>query len=235
MSKMNDDTPVKSTASIDERVRKLEQWRDYVLGGATVGALLITGYFGFASFFQIPYTVRSLLPEEIKKYVEQNLPGLEEDLSKFRANANSASTEAKQSAAKAADNAASVRDLLSQLRADPKFLRITSGEQEISHTTHPDIRRTNYCREGPDNERGAIDQRVNFENPFQQIPTVLVSLNAIDHVITGRHNNITGKINNLRIRAVVTSVDPNGFNYNLNTWCFTDLNWARMSWIAYGN
>ena len=228
MSKMNADTPVETTASIDERVRKLEQARAYVLGGATVGALLIAGYFGFASFIQIPNTVRGVLPEEIKKYVEQNLPGFEENLSQFRADAKSAWIEAKQSAGKAADDAASVNSLLNQLRSDPKFYRIASGEQEISHTTHPDIRRTNYCVEGPENERGAIDQRVDFKNPFRQIPTVLVSLSAIDHVITG-------KINNLRIRAVVTNVDLNGFNYNLNTWCYTDLYWARMSWMAYGN
>ena len=77
--------------------------------------------------------------------------------------------------------------------------------------------------------RGYVGQRIEFSTSFKKPPRVILSLNLLDHVIDG------GIINNLRIRADVVGIDTDGFVYNLNTWCNTDIFAARASWIAYGN
>ena len=229
MAKTNANAPMDSIASINERIRKLELTKAYVLGGTSVGVLLILGYFGFSSFYQIPHTVRSLLPQAVNEYVEKKHPNYEKDLRKYRKSAHDASIKAGQSAKLAADKSAAVNVLLDELKSHPALLRIASGEARITASSHPDIRRTNYCTAGPENNRGSMNQRIEFETRFRQVPKVMVSLAALDHVID------SGVINNLRISVAVVSVDREGFNYNMNTWCNTDLYSARMSWIAYGN
>ena len=103
-------------------------------------------------------------------------------------------------------------------------LRIESGVIDLHHSDSPDLRRTDQCP----SERGHIDKRIEFSTPFKKPPEVVLSLNLLDHVIDG------GLANNLRIRADVVAIDTHGFDYNLNTWCNTDIWAVRASWIAYG-
>ena len=108
------------------------------------------------------------------------------------------------------------------------LLRIESGRVRADESRLPDLRRTDYCENTPENSRGFVMERVEFDRPFAEEPTVVVALAYLDHVIDDGH------LNNLRIRAAVREVDPNGFYFDLNTWCNTDIYSAEMTWVAYG-
>ena len=214
---------VKDTfTSMEVRLRKLEQTKATIIGGTIVGAVLITGYFGFTSFHQLPQTVNDLVPQVIEKYVDEELPRFAEDLEAYRESAMIASEEAATSAEKA-------NKIIEGLQNRSALLRIESGDIDLHHGNVPELRRTDTCPEGRPGLRGAVGERMVFSTPFSEPPRVVLSLNLIDHVID------SGLINNLRIDAAVTEVDTRGFNYNLHTWCNTDIWSVRISWIAYGH
>lgn len=104
------------------------------------------------------------------------------------------------------------------------LVRIESGKIAIHHDSNPTLRHTGACP----SVRGDVGRYVKFETPFIEKPKVVMSLTFLDHVID------QGLINNLRITAEVVETFPDGFSYNVNTWCNTDIWAARVSWIAYG-
>lgn len=110
-----------------------------------------------------------------------------------------------------------MRDLLSHTHQE---LYIESGSIHISKDKHPELRKTAVDV----GDRGAIQKRIKFKKPFHKSPEVMVALAYIDHVAPG----------NLRIKAIVTEIDKDGFYYTLATWGKTDIWRAHLSWLAYG-
>lgn len=106
-------------------------------------------------------------------------------------------------------------------------LHIESGKAIAHHNEYPKLR----TADPNGGERGAVNQRIDFDKPFREAPQVMVALSFIDHVIASKPNT---KVNNLRIRATVVDVDRIGFNYSIVTWGNTDIWRADLSWIAYG-
>ena len=212
----SDDGPLNgrdAIASLDNRLRKLEQTKAFIGGGAIVGAILILGFFGLTSFYQIPHAIGNA----VEDYVDKQAPQFAEKLKEHR-------QKAKEAAEAATANAEKTYQILGQLQERDTLLRIESGNIDLHHNNNPDLRRTEQCP----SVRGDIGKRIEFSTPFSKPPRVVLSLNLLDHVIGG------GPDNNLRIRADVVETDTHGFDYNLNTWCHTDIWAVRASWIAYG-
>lgn len=203
---------------LDNRLRKLEQTIAFVGGGTIVGSILILGFLGFTSFHQIPQAIRNAVDE----YVEKQDPQFAKKLKEHRQSAKDAAEAATVSAEK-------THQILDQLQERGTLLRIESGNIDLHKDKHPDLRRTDQCP----SVRGEIGKRIEFSNPFKKPPRVVLSLNLLDHVID---KNPQAKVDqNLRIRAdIVEPPDTHGFQYNLNTWCHTDIWAVRASWIAYG-
>lgn len=114
--------------------------------------------------------------------------------------------------------------LVNEKLKEMSLVRIESGNITIDHHSNPTLRHTGACP----SIRGDVGRYIKFETPFAEKPKVVLSLNLLDHVID------RGLINNLRITAEVVEVFSDGFSYNVNTWCNTDIWAARVSWIAYG-
>ena len=195
----DDDTPTgeqvpngkDALRSMDDRLRKLEQTKAFIGGGAIVGAVLILGFLGFTSFHQIPQAVRSSVSTAVEEYVEKQIPQFAEKLNEHRQNAENASKAATISAEK-------THQILAQLQDRGELLRVESGDIDLDHSNDPDLRRTNECP----SVRGHVGRRIEFSTPFNKPPKVVLSLNLLDHVMG----------QNLRIRADVAGIDIHGFN-----------------------
>ena len=75
---------------------------------------------------------------------------------------------------------------------------------------------------GEKRNRGLMEGRVDFPEPFASVPKVLIALSTLDtHLDT-----------HTRIRVTVDQVDTKGFNYRFHTWSDTKLYRAEASWIA---
>ena len=83
---------------IEDRLHKLERTFDRLSGGAIVLAFSIPAFFGFTSWYQIPDAVNSAVPAMIKKYIDEEIPGLRKNLVEFQAEAAKAAASAKGSA-----------------------------------------------------------------------------------------------------------------------------------------
>ena len=81
------------------------------------------------------------------------------------------------------------------------------------------------CKEGTAGYRGQLSGQVRFSEPFVSPPEVIMALDTLD----------VSKADNLRILALVTKVAEAGFDYQLLTWCKTQVWRARASWIAIGD
>lgn len=67
-------------ANIDERVRKLEQTFAKLTGGGVVLAVVILGFFGFATFYQIPRDVQQQIPMAVTNEIEKKYPNIKKEL-----------------------------------------------------------------------------------------------------------------------------------------------------------
>ncbi len=199
-------------SELESRVRKLENTKALVLGGGVVGGLLILAFLGITSYVRIP----ALVTEEVTRQIG---PVVLEEIQRAR-------DTAEESARRATEFAALAEIALANIEGG--LLRIESGTVRADESRLPDLRRTDYCENTPENSRGLVMQRVQFDRPFAETPTVVVALAYLDHIIDAGH------LNNLRIRAAVREVDPNGFDFDLNTWCNTDIYAVEMTWVAYG-
>ena len=175
-------------ASIDDRLRKVEQSKASIVGGIIVGTILIMGFFGFTSIHQIPKAVSNSVPTAIEEYVKKQDPQFAEKLKEYRQNAENAAKAAIVSAEK-------THQFFAQLQNRGELLRIESGDIVLPHND-PDLRRTDQCP----SVRGYVGQRIEFSTPFKKPPKVILSLNLLDHVIDG------GIINNLRISPHVSPI-----------------------------
>ena len=63
-------------ATIDERVAKLEQYLARLTGGAIVLSVVVLGYFGIASFYQIPNAVKDAVPAVVSLSAKEVVPQL---------------------------------------------------------------------------------------------------------------------------------------------------------------
>ena len=85
-------------ASLDCRLRKLEQGKAFIGGGAIVGAVLILGFFGFISFGQIPTAARESVSTTIRSYIAEHVPEFVDELEGYRRSAKDAAEDVAMSA-----------------------------------------------------------------------------------------------------------------------------------------
>ena len=177
-------------------------------------------YFGVTSFYTIPAA--------INKYINAQQPAFTEKLKQFMEDSKEAYSRANQAADDAKRIADNLLALQKKIRAGSAELHIESGEENVHHKEYPDLRTPVRGESGAVGHRGAMRKRIEFENPFQERPKVIVALTSLDHVIESR-------VNNLRIKASVSDIDSKGFSYSLLTWNNTDIWSAGLSWVAYGH
>ena len=67
-------------ANIDERVRRLELIFAALTGGSAVLVVVVLGFFGFATFHQIPHEVQQQMPMAVANEIESKYPNIEEEL-----------------------------------------------------------------------------------------------------------------------------------------------------------
>ena len=75
---------------------------------------------------------------------------------------------------------------------------------------------------GDNSPRGHINERVDFPEPFVQVPEVTAAISYVDH----DHNA------NLRLNLYVGEIDTTGFNYAFATWANTRIYGAKFQWMA---
>ena len=124
-------------ASIDDRLRKVEQSKASIVGWIIVGTIRIMGFFGFTSIHQIPKAVSNSVPTAIEEYVKKQDPQFAEKLKEYRQNAENAAKAAIVSAEK-------THQFFAQLQNRGELLRIESGDIVLPHND-PDLRRTDQC------------------------------------------------------------------------------------------
>ena len=67
-------------ANVDDRVRKLELTFAKLAGGAAVVVVVVLGFFGFASLYQIPHEVERQIPDAVAKEIKEQYPNIGEEL-----------------------------------------------------------------------------------------------------------------------------------------------------------
>ena len=67
-------------ANIDERVRKLELTFARLASGAAVLVVVVLGFFGFTTVYQVPHEVERQIPEAVAKEIKKKYPNIEEEL-----------------------------------------------------------------------------------------------------------------------------------------------------------
>ena len=75
---------------------------------------------------------------------------------------------------------------------------------------------------GDNSSRGHVNGRVDFPEPFVQVPEVIAAISSVDH----DHDT------NLRLDLQVKEIDTTGFNYNFVTWADTRIYFANFRWMA---
>ncbi len=67
-------------ANIDQRLRRLELTFAAVAGGAAVLLVLVLGFFGFTTAYQIPKEVKQQIPEAVSNEIEKKYPNIRTEL-----------------------------------------------------------------------------------------------------------------------------------------------------------
>lgn len=202
-------------AETEDRVRRLEITLARFIGGGVVAVVAILAFIGVTSLYQIPTQVRTAVSGAVTNYVKKEVPGFGERLQGFL-------TEAGEAVAQAKKNAGETDALAENLRS--RGVQVQTGIVEIHKDKMGDLWdvEQNHCPRGREGQRGELSGRVKFPEPFLSPPQVLLALSALD----------LASDRNVRIRAVTSKVDEEGFDYLLYTWCNTRVWWIRASWIA---
>ena len=106
-----------------------------------------------------------------------------------------------------------------QLMAHVEEVQVQSGVEILPFTREE---RPLAAQRGDSRLRGIVGRRVDFPAAFAREPVVHMALAGAD----ARDGA------NLRLRVRVTSVDPEGFEYELYSWADTHLFNASASWVA---
>lgn len=114
---------------------------------------------------------------------------------------------------------ATLRNEVTGLRARLEEPRVQNGIVSLSYSRNG---RPLARRRGEARLRGTVGGRVDFPEPFAGTPLVYMALAGAD-VRDGA---------NLRLRVRVTSVDREGFEYELYSWADTHVFTASASWVA---
>ena len=69
-------------AEIEDRIAKLERTIAHFRGGVVVTVVVLAGYFGATSLWQLPSLVRQHLPAAVTEYVNEKHPGFDDELRK---------------------------------------------------------------------------------------------------------------------------------------------------------
>ena len=69
-------------AEFEDRIAKLERTIAHLRGGAVVTVVVLAGYFGATSLWQLPGLVRQQLPAAVTEYVNEKHPGFDDELRK---------------------------------------------------------------------------------------------------------------------------------------------------------
>jgi hypothetical protein len=104
-----------------------------------------------------------------------------------------------------------------KLANDISNLKIQSGRAGADANANPDWNLTQGIG------LRSYTVRVNFAEPFQSSPTVLVNLSTLDVVNT----------RNTRVNVRAANITPQGFDLVIETWADTVLYGAYANWLAY--
>ena len=206
-------------ADIEDRVGRLERTLARLGGGAIVGGVALLAFFGTTSFYHIP--------NAIKTYVETELPGFEKRLRDFLADAEESVGQLQEHADQGKEHADQLQDWAEAWRSSGVPVKMQTGLLVIHKSDMPDLWDVpaGHCPEGIAGQRGELEGRVDFQEPFHSPPTVLIAFSALDFA----HDR------NIRIRVRAEKVDKEGFDYVLATWCNTRVWKTQASWIAIAN
>ena len=121
------------------------------------------------------------------------------------------------------DNLVEVDGRLSMLEARLSALEEIEAEQAVQTGSVRLPYDTDGIREMlRDGVQGVVGGRVQFPKAFSSVPRVQLSLSQLD-IWNGT---------NTRVRVEVTSVDREGFDYDMYSWAGTRLYYVAASWIA---
>lgn len=129
-----------------------------------------------------------------------------------------------------------VRQLVAELNSDSGASRFLELEKTVkAQSSYPSalsgkinmyaqdtrgLKDDSQCPEGEDAYRGIVNDRIDFEKPFETTPRVIITVNSLS------------LSNTFRLILEVISTDKNGFNFRFNTFCNTIVHGATASWIA---
>jgi hypothetical protein len=125
-------------------------------------------------------------------------------------------------------------DTLAGLSASMKAMQGRLGEIDIDYDRlqfqsgtliMPNIPNSSRCAQDGASERGVINGRVDFVEPFNSKPIVTMGFSSIN--IRGNNPSDSNRLNLSLLNA-----DSKGFNYSFTTWCSTVLYGASASWFA---
>ena len=180
-----------------------------------MAGIMLLAYFGATSFYQIPNEVAKVIPNAIENHVEEHRTGFHGQLQEYL-------DQAENSALRGRQYAMELEELVDKFR-DVGVLAQT-GMVEIYKKEVPELWNveSGHCPEGDKGKRGKLNRRVNFSKAFESPPEVLMALSNLDF----------SRKRNLRIAIFVRNIDKEGFDYDLHTWCDTQVRRARAFWIA---
>ena len=108
---------------------------------------------------------------------------------------------------------AQLAEQVATLQDEARGPRVQSGEVEMGLSDPIP---------GDNSSRGHVNGRVDFPEPFVQVPEVIAAISLVDH----DHDA------NLRLDLQVKEIDATGFNYGFVTWADTRIYFAKFRWMA---
>ena len=194
-------------AEIEDRVRKLEMLLARIFGGIVVAVVILLGFLGYTSLYQVPQGIT----KAVSKYIEERDDEIIDRIRKF-------GDEVAEDAGKVKSNAAMTDKLVEQIESSPGAMRVEFGSVNIHKEGIPKLWNPNGCEA----DRGVYGEEVSFEEAFIKPPVVIIGITSLD---LGGH---------VRLTVRVDKVTASGFTYSYYTWCDTKVWGATASWMAVG-
>lgn len=98
-----------------------------------------------------------------------------------------------------------------------KDTKIQIGEYEVNFFN------SNYTYMFDSTGHRSYTQHINFEEKYETIPKVIVSINSLD----------TDRDANLRVDVKAENIDNYGFDFTIITWYDSKIHSVRISWISF--
>ena len=105
-------------AQNEERITKVETTLAHLKGGAVVLSVIVLGFMGFASWYQVPNAVKEAIPKAVSAEIDRRFPEIEKEIEENLISIRKSEEKARQAASTLTELSQSYHEKLSLLERD---------------------------------------------------------------------------------------------------------------------